>query len=65
MHEAHAVVMDFIIYKDPMNDLHAYIYHCLHVQVWLSLIQFICYDAKGEGGGGPELNVIMTLIFKK
>ena len=25
--------------------------------------QFICHDAKGKGGGGPGLNVIMTLIF--
>ena len=26
--------------------------------------QFLCHDAKGEGGGGPGL-VIMTLIKKK
>ena len=26
--------------------------------------QFICHDAKGEGGGGPVLNIIMTLIKK-
>ena len=30
--------------------------------------QFLCHDAKGdsggEGGGGPGLNIIMTLIKK-
>ena len=27
--------------------------------------QFLCHDTKGEGGGGPGLNFIMTLIKKK
>jgi hypothetical protein len=33
--------------------------HCLLVQVYIRL----CHDAKGEGGGGPRFNVIMTLTF--
>ena len=27
-------------------------------------ISYFCHDAKRRGGGGPRLNVIMTLIFK-
>ena len=28
-------------------------------------ISYFCHDAKRRGGGGPRLNVIMTLIKKK
>ena len=42
----------------------------LHVYLPLSsspgmTISYFCHDAKRRGGGGPRLNVIMMLIFKK
>ena len=53
---------DFIIYKDPMNDLHAYLplSSCPDMP-----ISSFAMTLRGRGGGGPGLNVIMTLIFKK
>ena len=35
----------------------------LHAAVFISRYdyQFLCHDAKGEGGGSPGLNVIMML----
>ena len=52
---------DFVIYKDPMNDLAT----CISTTIFMSRYdyQFICHDAKGKGGWGPGLNVIITLIF--
>ena len=40
-------------------------YECISTTVFMSMYdyQFLCHDAKG--GGGPGLNVIMTLIKKK
>ena len=53
---------DFIIYKDPMNDLHAYL--PLSSCPGMTISSFaMTLRGRGEGGGGPELNIIMTLIF--
>ena len=52
---------DFIIYKDPVNNLYAYL--PLSSCPGMTSYQFICHDAKGEEGGDPGLNIIMTLIF--
>ena len=38
---------------------------CISATVFMSRYdyQFLGHDTKGKGGGGPGLNVIMTLIF--
>ena len=44
---------DFIIYKDPMNDLHAYL--PLSSCPGSYDYQFFYHDAKGEGEGVQDL----------
>ena len=51
----------FIIYKDPMNDLHAYLPQSSRPGMTIS--SFAMTLRGEEGGEGPGLNIRMALIF--
>ena len=53
---------DFIIYKDPMNDLHAYLPLSSCPGMTISLFA-MTLRLRGRGEGGPGLNVIMTFFL--